>query len=215
MLSTYANRTLLRSSFLNNWQRRKDTAHCGELQGRENNFMLPPVTTILDIVKQNYPVSDQILEAAQVRGTIVHKVTTNYARGIWTPSPPEYKGYIKSFTDWFEEYVEEVLMVEELLEDKKLGFCGHEDLILRLKGDQWPSLWDLKTPTTHLAIWRLQLSAYKKLALKKFPQLDRIGSIRLDSRGGKPKIKDYTTYNEDIVVFLSLLNVYRFFEGAR
>jgi hypothetical protein len=182
--------------------------------------MLPSVTKIISIMKDdNNPVGgallDQIkkrMELAGIRGTAVHKASANYARNLFSPLPPDYMGYFLSFQGWFDTYVEEVLLVEEYLEDRELGFCGHPDFIFRLRGDRHPSLWDLKTPVNLIKKWRLQLAGYKRLALRRFPKLDRIGSIRLDPNGGKPKLKDYDNYEQDINIFLSLLNVYRWWE---
>jgi hypothetical protein len=182
--------------------------------------MLPSVTRIINIVKDNdNPVSEAFADRLQalmaragIRGTAVHNTCLGYAQNIWVPLDDEHKGYFLSFQGWFDKYVEKVFLVEQYLEDRKLGFCGHPDLILLIKGDKRPSLWDLKTPITKMKKWRLQLSGYEKLAEANNIDIGRIGSIRLDPSGGNPKLQEYTTYNEDIVVFLSLLNVYRWWE---
>lgn len=173
------------------------------------------VTKILSTYADYSKIPVSILEHAQERGTIVHKVCGNYALGIYSPAPEEYKGYIKSFTDWFNEYVDEVLFVEKEFQEKALGFFGHPDIGLIIRGDKKPSLCDLKTPISHSRLWRLQLAAYKHLLLKKYPTLSRVFSLRLDPAGGKPKFKDYTdTYLEDLNIFLSAINVHRFIEGG-
>jgi hypothetical protein len=179
--------------------------------------MLPSATKVLDILQNDYArVNSGVLENAQARGTVVHAACKNKAFGLWGSVSLEWRGYVKSFSDWFDEYVVEVLLVEELLEDKILGFCGHPDLIVRIMGDKWPSLWDLKTPVTALKKWRLQIASYKHLAIHNGFPIRRTGSIRLDPNGGKPKLLEYTgSHIEDLGVFLSLLNIQRFFEGGK
>lgn len=173
------------------------------------------VTEIISPLADYSMVPDDILEQAQIRGTIVHQACANYAKKIWTPIPEECRGYFKSFKNWFDNYVEKVMAVEVELVDKDYQFCGHPDLIAKIKGDLSLSLIDLKTPVTHQKIWRLQLAAYYYLAIKGDYQIKRIFSLRLDANGGNPKIQEYTeSYNQDFAVFLSMLNVYRFLKGG-
>ncbi|MBU0907199.1 MAG: hypothetical protein KKE05_03520, partial [Nanoarchaeota archaeon] len=72
--------------------------------------MLVSVTQALNVLKQVYPVSEDVLEAAQTRGTIVHKACASYAKNLWVTVPEEYQGYFNSFRNWFEQYVQDVFL---------------------------------------------------------------------------------------------------------
>jgi len=155
------------------------------------------------------------IEDAVTRGNIVHTFATNHAKGEWSPRPIGYDGYIESFLWWFDNCVEEVLLVEQRLEDPILGFFGHPDFILRLKGHHRPAVFDLKTPATKQRTWRMQIAAYHHLAVKNGygPDLDPGGSLRLKEDGSPPKFDQYDFLYGDLAAFLSALNVYRFLNG--
>lgn len=159
--------------------------------------------------------SDRILNGIQ-RGNEVHNFCTSTAlRKEWIPLPEDYRGYCTSFLWWLENCVEEVLLVEERLEDHVLGFFGHPDLIVKLKGNQHPSVIDLKTPKTKNKLWRAQIAAYTHLAIKNGfgPNLAPGGSLRLDANGKHPKMDIYEFYHGDFAAFVSLLNWTRWLYG--
>lgn len=160
-------------------------------------------------------VGEDVLAAAQERGTIVHLACANYARGVWSPVPPECRGYLHSFAQWFDSYVDKAISVEQEYRDEKLGIVGHPDLIAIVKGDNVPSLIDLKTAAAAHKLWRMQLAAYRHLCQEDYPTIERIFSLRLDSEGGPAKVREYTdNYLEDFAVFLSALNVTRWLDAA-
>src|SRR3972149_2373967 len=130
------------------------------------------------------------IEVGIICGNEVHKFCTTTAKREWIPKPILYEGYCDSFLWWFDNCVEEVILVEERLEDTIMGFFGHPDLILKIKGNRYPSVFDLKTPATKSKLWRAQIAAYTHLALKNGygPVLDPGGSLRLKEDGGHPKM---------------------------
>lgn len=148
------------------------------------------------------------IEGAVVRGNDVHKFCTTTALKEWAPKPILYEGYCDSFLWWFEECVEEVLLVEQRLDDRVLGFFGHPDLIARLKGNSWPCVVDLKTPKTRSKLWRAQIAAYTHLAVKNGygPILAPGGSLRLQEDGRPPRFDLYDYQAQDLAAFISLLN---------
>lgn len=155
------------------------------------------------------------IEDGVVRGNAVHKFSTSTALKEWYPKPMLYEGYCDSFLWWFENCVEEVLLVERRLEDGILGFFGHPDFILKLKGNKFPCVIDLKTPATKQRAWRMQIASYTHLAIKNGfgPDLDMGGSLRLKEDGGHPKFDQYDFQYGDFAAFLSALSVYRFLNG--
>jgi hypothetical protein len=155
------------------------------------------------------------IDGGIVRGNAVHKFCTETAKKEWIPKPALYSGYCDSFLWWFENCVEEVLLVEGRLEDTVMGFFGHPDFILRLKGHRKPAIYDLKTPSTKQRTWRMQIAAYHSLAIKNGygPDLDPGGSLRLKEDGGPPHFDEYSFLFGDLAAFLSALSVCRFLNG--
>ncbi len=173
----------------------------------------PSVTTVLAPFADFSRVSPGVLDAAAERGDEVHRVCALYARGLWVDEvAPECAGYFASFKDWFDAYVERVWLVEERLVCEVLGFTGEPDLVVTLRGDARPSVWDLKTPRAASPAWRAQVSAYRHLARKAGHDIERAGVLRLSPSGNPPILEEYTkTVLQDFNVFLSALNCWRFF----
>lgn len=172
------------------------------------------VTEVLSPYQDFSKVPESRLEAARVRGTGVHKVCLLYARGIWPVVPSEYQGYFESFKKWWLTVVDltEPIYVEPELVNEEYGFVGHPDLILTIKGEEFASVWDLKTPTTRYTVWSGQLAAYKHLALQ-IASVNRCGSLMLNAIGRKPKIKEYVDIKRDFAAFLAALTAHKYFRG--
>jgi lipocalin len=178
------------------------------------NMYIPSVTEIIGFV--NSRAFDHVpifrLEAASARGTDVHSTAAAHLLGLWYEVTPEFEGYHQSLTTWTTEYVVEVVMVEQALVDLKRGFQGHPDALLRIRGDDGLTLVDWKTPKPLSLSWRLQLAGYRLLAIANGYKVARVASLRLDAGGGPAKFQGYTkTLAHDQNVFLSALNVFRFF----
>jgi hypothetical protein len=178
--------------------------------------MLPSVTQILSFV--NPRAFDGIptfyLERAQARGTDVHAHAAAYLQGLFYEVPAEFEGYHQSIRGWVDSFVEKIILVEAELVSAELGFRGHPDAIVVIQGDQGLTLVDWKTPKPLSKSWRLQLSGYKSLAEANGFPIKRVASLRLDANGGPAKFTGYTkTLVADTNVFLSALNVWKFFNG--
>lgn len=176
----------------------------------------PSVTQVLSVYQDFSMVPDHILHMASERGTRVHAICASLAQGLFVSHrmiTPDVEGYIQSFNQWF-EYVDEVVFVEGALVDPKLGFVGHPDLVVKMRGDTYLTLVDLKTPTIIGKTWRAQIAAYWHLARKEF-KIKRCGSLRLKQNGGFPIFDEYTkSRHEDFAAFLSTLNAWRYFKGG-
>ncbi|MDI6854019.1 MAG: hypothetical protein QME75_10520 [Deltaproteobacteria bacterium] len=173
----------------------------------------PSVTQVLKPFADFSPVPPEVLDAAAERGQEVHRLCHLHAKGLWVDEvAPECAGYFASFQGWFDAYVERVWLVEERLVCEVLGFTGEPDLVVTLRGDARPSVWDLKTPRASAPTWRVQVSAYRYLARKAGYDILRMGCLRLSPTGGAPILEEYTqTVERDFAVFLSALNCWRFF----
>lgn len=177
---------------------------------------LPSVTTILAPFSGYKDVPVQYLDAASTRGTVVHSHCAAIALGKWCPSPiPEYKGYVDSFNDWFEKYIDKVLMVEEELACPKLGYCGHPDFLFQSEQLGGVILIDIKTPISKMKTWGCQVAAYEKLINEtgKYPSINRIGSLRLNKDGKTAKFDEFTDSRVSyFAAFYGALIAYRFFQ---
>lgn len=172
------------------------------------------VTEVLSPFADFSRVNPTTLENAAARGSRVHSICAAIAQDLWVPEiPDECAGYIESFRGWF-EYVDEVVGVEVELKDLDLGFVGHLDLMLKLRGDFDLSITDLKTPVTKHPLWKAQLAAYKHLAEKAGYKIKRVFSLRLSPEGKAPKVEEYLDSAQDLRAFLAALTAYRYFKGG-
>lgn len=186
-------------------------------------MIIPSVTCVISDVGKLWLSFDNVppdrLEFACQRGTDFHRLAALHAQRLWIDEIPETcVGFFHSFTEWFDEFVEEVVMVEQTLVHPTLHYQGTPDAIARIKGDTGLTLLDWKTPLALSKSWRLQLAAYRELAwVNGFPgirSLDRVASLQPRADGGRAKFQGYTkSLTPDFAVFLSGLNWWRFFNG--
>jgi len=193
-------------------------AGCGLVRQIMADIYLPSVTEVLSFV--NSRAFDHVpvfrLEAAQARGIDVHSAAAALLLGIWYDPDPAHAGYMGSLTTWVEQFVVEVVFVEQSLVSLKHGFRGHPDALLRIRGDDGPTLIDWKTPKPLSLSWRLQLAGYRLLAIDNGFKVSRVASLRLDADGGPAKFQGYTrTLVSDQNDFLAALKVWRFFNGGK
>lgn len=176
---------------------------------------LPSVTEVLRPWLDFSGIDPEVLEAAAERGQEVHRLCHLHAKGLWVDEvKPECAGYLTSFQTWFDTWVERTWLVEQRLFCQIHGFHGEPDLVVTLKGDAKPSLWDLKTSRVRAPAWRLQVAAYGHLVRQAGLEVERMGVLRLSPEGGLPIMEEYTkTTERDLAVFLSALNCWRFFNG--
>lgn len=153
------------------------------------------------------------MEIATARGSLVHDLCARHAQGEWIPPDlirEDCKGYFDSFLQWF-ELVETVHFVEGELIDEVYQFCGHPDIIVTMKGQQFPRVVDLKTPVSRAKSWRLQIAAYNRLAEVNNFHVKQSGALRLSPKGRPPTYDEYANSAEDFNVFLSCLSSWNYF----
>ena len=180
---------------------------------------LPSVTQIISQVGRYWLNFDNVppdkLEFACQRGSDFHRLAALHAQNLWIDEIPDScVGFFHSFTAWFNEFVEEVVAVEQALVHPTLHYQGTPDAIVRIKGDTGLTLIDWKTPLPLSKSWRLQLAAYREVA-EKVEQLyiPRVASLQPHPDGGRAKFQGYTkSLTPDFAVFLSGLNWWNFFQ---
>jgi hypothetical protein len=131
------------------------------------------------------------------------------------PLPDEYRGYFESFKKWAESVIDEVILVEKRLIDERLGYCGKPDMVVKLKGDKWLSLPDIKTGQATMRAWQIQSAAYRHLAKVNGIETSRGFPIRLkeDGSGILPIIDYPKNIQKDFNVFQGMLNAWRYFHA--
>lgn len=174
-----------------------------------NRDEYPSVTKIISIYQDWSHVPAERLEAAAARGTKVHRALLAHARKIFLlfkPDDPEY-GYFTSGKIWFDEYVEEVISVEERLYDDIFQFNGQPDLIARLKNGHEPVVIDYKTPITENKFWSLQLAGYRKLAEPY--GVKRAMALMLNPNGKMALAKPYDS-DADMATFIQMVGIHHY-----
>lgn len=177
----------------------------------------PSVTQVLSPWGAYNTIPTEVLRQAQERGKVVHAACFAVASGLWHPKlSEEHQGYLDSFVNWLDSYVQEVVLVEPEFVCEKKGFVGHPDFVLVMKGDGGLySIPDLKTPLTHSRAWGPQCAAYQYLAaINKYP-VGRIFSIRLRPDGSPALLNEYTgTFPYELTIFFNALACWKYFKGG-
>ena len=173
----------------------------------------PSVTEVLNPWTDFSGVDPETLENAAERGSRVHALCAEYARGGFPLiQVPEDEGYFQSFCRWFNERVSEVVMIEQELEHSRHGFQGHPDLICRIVGDKEAlTVVDLKTPITKHRAWELQLAGYYGLAQNHDFNVLRALSVRLKKDGSRALVDEIDNPDLTYRTFLEALNVWKYF----
>ena len=175
----------------------------------------PSTTQIISPYIDFSMVPPTVLELATARGSMVHDLCARHAQGEWIiPSliREDCKGYFDSFLQWF-ELVAIVHLVESELVDEVYQYCGHPDIIVTMKGQERPRVVDLKTPVSRAKSWRLQLSAYSRLATVGGYDVEKSGTLRLSPKGRPPGYDEYADDPNDFNIFLACLMSWRYFNA--
>jgi len=142
-------------------------------------------------------VSEEVLQAAALRGTKIHQYIAAKLMNLYLPEriEPHLQPYFDSFASWYEQTVERTLYVEIEAFCTCFQFIGHIDWVGIIRGDQGLTILDWKTPVTEAKSWIMQLSAYLHL-IEEHTDTDlsviRCGAIMLDPKGKMAKMKEYT-----------------------
>ena len=141
------------------------------------------------------------------RGRIIHSACAAYAQNLFVPPMPEdHQLYFQSFQSWFDQYVKQVIWVEQELSDNKYFFHGHPDILcILISGEK--VIVDYKTPVSESPTWRAQISAYCFLA-----QVSKGMVLNLSPQGKAARAIVYTQQKSDFAAFLAALTATRYFK---
>jgi hypothetical protein len=182
----------------------------------------PSVTTVLspftDWDKIKRIIGENGLAYAADRGTRAHAACTAYALGFPVVGlQDDCRGFLDSFRQWFDAYVERVLFAEKRLHCKTYYFHGKADLCVQLI-DGRVVIVDLKTPVLESPTWRSQVAAYKHLAnihLESIGEPLRVSgamALQIKRDGKTAKARRYDDTATDFDNFLHALVAFRAFK---
>lgn len=180
---------------------------------------IPPgytrVTEVLSPFTDFSGIAPDVLANAADRGQRVHRYCELYSKSLLIEDPtPDCKKYVDSFIEWFDTYVDRVVFSEKRINCAKLRLSGRFDSVFMLKGDENPSLIDIKTPQSSSKSWDLQTAAYKILLREEHNfHVSRRACLILDKFGGKARFKEHSQHELDEGRFLHALDLHRFFKG--
>ena len=184
--------------------------------------MMESVTEILSVLPHDFGPNDDVIEFAASRGQSVHAACAARASGLFPVIDEDTAGYYHSFTAWFNEMVDTVMMAPELeLKDEKMGFMGHPDFSwLRLKNGRNTVL-DLKTPVAYQRYWSLQVGGGYWHLVRITTGLTVIepSVLMLDPGGGQARLvwveeKEGMRADQLFSLFCQAMNLKRFLENG-
>lgn len=179
---------------------------------------LPSVTTVLSLWSNFDFVKPEVMEAACADGTAIHSLLFRHLQGLMIfpeEITPEVEGYFTSGRKWADKHIDRVILAEAELRDELHQYLGHPDLLVVLRGDPDPSIWDWKRAQPQRS-HPIQIGGYFGLGKKREPGLRRAGLIYLNKDGKMPNVskgETTSTVHHDYSVFLACLTAWRYFNG--
>ena len=172
------------------------------------------VTEIMSPFTDFFMIKPDVLDYASERGIRVHDLIHEKLDGKWIPPKAiadDIKGYIASFVKFQGDMILQMVFSEKTFISDLYYITGTIDFggFLTDRPKDFTIL-DWKTPLALQPTWKGQLSAYKYLAEEYKPK--RIGSLRLDPKGGPAKMTWYEDSAEAWEVYLCALTAYRYFK---
>ncbi|HEY7007304.1 MAG TPA: hypothetical protein VH395_00100, partial [Jatrophihabitantaceae bacterium] len=132
-------------------------------------------------------------DAAAKRGTEVHRLAEHLVAGVKVDVPEELVGHVEAYVDFLNTWEPEPVMVELVLANRTVGYCGTADLVADLHGTRW--LLDVKTARSGIfGETALQCCAYAKAEvflgddgqehpMSELGPIQRVGAIHVRADG--------------------------------
>lgn len=163
-------------------------------------------------------IDDRVLARAADRGTRVHDFCELYIRNLLIEEvDQDCKTYFEAFKEWYDLCVDEVIMIEERINSAAYKLSGKFDILCILKGDDFPTIVDIKTPQNSSSTWPLQTAAYRILLREERDIVaNRRGCLMLPNDYPTKRTAKFLEYNQherDEELYLQALQLYRYFKG--
>jgi hypothetical protein len=177
---------------------------------------MPRVTSILSPYQDFSGIPPETLAAAAERGTNLHKACAAYALGLYYPVSGDIAGFYESFKAWFNNYVVEVLAVEEEVIHPAWRYVGHVDLIAKVAGirpNQAVAVIDYKSPAVASRGWNCQVAAYLEASKDKYGA-EIAGALQLKKDGSLPRMIWIENPAQAFNAFVGMLNGFNYMKGG-
>lgn len=177
----------------------------------------PRVTEVLRPFTSYHQVPKDVLEKAAAKGTSVHALCADIAKGNWIPESmidEELKGYIQSFKKWSEAQVKKFVIIEQRYSEEDLKYNGQVDFVI-VGSDDELYLVDLKTGSSPQKTYPVQMAAYNHLLRRHQVNVKGAMLVYLDKDGDFPDIDFLDDMNEEFSVFLCALECYNYFKRRK
>ncbi len=169
------------------------------------------VTTVANLLTDFSSIPKAALDAAAERGTMVHKLCSAQVSGLPVFSvSPLIDGYMRSFNQWFEANIDDVLIYDKRFFCNHMGITGEVDLVARLKGEDTYTLIDYKTSAVRYRSWDVQCAGYHYLLAQEGIDVRKHLLLRLKKDGSGCIANAVENVLEAHEVFFSLLKCVKY-----
>lgn len=158
--------------------------------------------------------ADRVSSEGASIGTEFHEIVADINRGAhkvrgWSP-PSRFRDMAFTYIDWLHKEIGQILEVEKLVISEENQFAGTLDFVAYFRGDDLPSVIDIKTSNSPSADWPLQLSAYKmaleeesglKIARRVVLRVPKKGACIIESF-------EYENHEEDELAWMNALGLW-------
>ena len=164
--------------------------------------------------------AEEVRTKAASHGTLVHALAALVVADV--PSIPmggedaPAKAQLDAFTDWYEQHVAEVYAAELMVAHATYRYAGALDFLLRMKGDTYPTVVDVKSGKAVYPEHRYQTAAYRDPVLPLLADYGftskrcRRGVLHIPQDiSGPARFHEHTRHGSDFQGFLSCLFLYQ------
>ncbi len=119
-----------------------------------------------------------------------------------------------AYIDWLHSEIAKIHEVEFTVHSMEHGYAGTMDLLATFRGDEYPSIIDLKTSNSVSSDWPLQLSAYR-IAYQEMTGIPvgKRAILRVPKKGECiPELYEYVDHEEDDQAWMDLLSYWKWVE---
>jgi len=172
---------------------------------------IPGVTQVMTGIHDFLGVGEEIMAAAQERGTLVHTATALYDKGALSLEEMRADTVLEPYVRAWVKFRDDVLFIPEGIEVQVYSirhrYAGTIDRIGKLRG--MPVVLDIKTGAALNPVTALQLAAYQVAYNERNPKakVKERWAIQLGA-DGKYRLYQYKDDSGDWSAFLSALTIY-------
>jgi hypothetical protein len=194
---------------------------------RFDNQDYPSVTTVLQVLNKpglmrwfgrvGNDEADRISKDARELGTRIHRAceTVNLEQDF-PCDDNDLHTFVRAYYNWFTEHVAYVIGAEKVVVSHRWQYAGTADLVALLKGDDAPTVIDIKTSNYVGDEWPLQLAGYRLALAERGVTCARRMVVQIPSKKpGELHIHEYEDHDRDERAFRNALQLWRWADAKR